>query len=193
MANEQTPQNAPEGPQKGWNRARKGTTWVTIAAACIGGYEGCKNYAYRDPVGIPTICFGATSDVNMGDYKSTADCKALLISDIYKHKAALDAPDCIGSEVMDRLPAKVEAAVVSIVFNTGPGKKGVKDGICHLKHTGERSTMAKFLIAGKLTEACHEFPKWANPPLPGIIKRRNDEMRICLEGVAESQQLETTE
>jgi lysozyme len=177
--------DAPEWPQSRWHPAAKGAAWVTIAASCIGAYEGCKTVAYMDPVGIPTICFGQTADVAMGQRKTMDECKKLLLSDIYRHKAYLDAPDCVGSDVMDRLNPKVEAALVSLVYNMGPGKKGTKDGPCHLKATGAPSTMVRYIVQGDIKAACHEFPKWANPPLPGIIKRRNDEMRLCLEGAEE--------
>jgi lysozyme len=182
-------QNAPEGPSKGMHPAAKGAAWVTICVACVSGFEGIRTVAYKDPVGIPTICFGATEGVFIGEQKTLEDCKALLMSDLYKHKAYLDNPKCMGMDVMDRLHPKTQASIISLVFNTGPGKKGVKDGPCELK-SGNKSTMVRYFIAGKDMEACKQFPDWANPPLPGIIKRRQAEMKLCIEGVQEQLELE---
>ena len=58
------------------SRAQTGTALLAAAVALVSGFEGLRNYAYRDPVGIPTICFGETRGVHMGDYKTTQEGKA---------------------------------------------------------------------------------------------------------------------
>jgi lysozyme len=170
-------------PRQGMSGAKKGAAWVVICCTAVAGYEGIRRGAYSDPVGIPTICFGYTHGVKLGDTKSLDECKALLADEVLKVDGQFQA--CAGQEVVEGLPPKVRASVNSLIYNTGPGKKGIKDGPCELKKTGQPSTMIRLLMAHKWEQACQEFPKWANPPLPGIVKRRNDEMKMCLEGVKE--------
>jgi lysozyme len=51
---------------------------IAIAAAFIAPKEGLRLIAYRDIVGVPTICYGETRDVEMGDVKTKAECDAML-------------------------------------------------------------------------------------------------------------------
>lgn len=161
---------------------KQGGTWVGICVACVGSYEGLKTIAYRDPVGIPTICFGETRGVEMGDTATKEQCKDMLADRVVEFSEVLQRPDCIGQDAWDRLHDKTKAAVVSLIYNTGPGQYGVKDGVCQLKKVRRPSTLALELRAGHVMAACGEFEKWANPPLPGIIKRRKDEAKMCREG-----------
>ena len=43
-----------------------------IAVGIVGGFEGLRTKAYRDVVGVPTICFGETRGVKMGDTATDA-------------------------------------------------------------------------------------------------------------------------
>lgn len=48
---------------------RKSVLGLTASALLVGtlaGYEGYREHAYRDSVGVPTIGFGTTSGVRMG-------------------------------------------------------------------------------------------------------------------------------
>ena len=44
-------------------------------------YEGCQLKAYLDPVGIPTIGYGHTSGVRLGQTITQAQADAFLIAD----------------------------------------------------------------------------------------------------------------
>ena len=41
---------------------------LVLATALAVPAEGLRQKAYKDPVGIPTVCFGSTKGVKMGDY-----------------------------------------------------------------------------------------------------------------------------
>lgn len=156
--------------------------WLAIAVAAVGAFEGLRTVAYMDPVGIPTICFGETAGVKMGDRKTVPECEALLEDSLKEAEAILDrcAPG-----VGDKLPPPTKAAVVSFIFNVGPGGKGLKDGFCTLK-SGNPSSMRRYLVAGEFERACNEFPNWATAKgvaLRGLAKRRAEEQRMCLEGL----------
>jgi lysozyme len=172
-------QGAPAAPTTA-SKAKRGGTWLAIAILCVGSFEGLRTSAYRDPVGIPTICFGETRGVKLGDTATTAQCKKLLGDRLIEFDVKFRM--CAGDEVIELLSPYTHAAYVSILYNTGPGKKGVKSGLCQLKGGGE-STMLKLLKAGRIEESCDEFPKWANPPLPGIKARRLEEQKMCLKGI----------
>jgi lysozyme len=172
---------------QGVHPAVKGAAWVTICVSCVSGFEGLRTIAYKDPVGIPTICFGETHGVKLGDKATPAECKDMLADRVVEFSIRLQAEDCLGSETWNRLFPKTQAALVSIVYNVGPGKYGVKDGLCELKTHKRPSTMVSRFRAGADKLGCQEFMNWANPPLPGIKRRRTEEMNLCLAGVAEAE------
>lgn len=49
-------------------------TVIGLATPMIQDHEGLRTNAYLDPVGIPTICFGETLGVSMGDTATVAEC-----------------------------------------------------------------------------------------------------------------------
>ena len=63
---------------------------ISIATAVVSFYEGYEPTAYRDPVGIPAICYGHTATVRMGQTLSQAECTALLQQDLGEAFAVVD-------------------------------------------------------------------------------------------------------
>lgn len=73
-------------------------------------------------------------------------------------------------------------AFVSLAFNVGPGKAGVKDGFCELRRGGP-STIVRRLLAGDYAGACDAILSWdkfQGKPLPGLTKRRKREREACM-------------
>lgn len=143
---------------------RKKAGWAAVAVVCIGGFEGLRTAAYRDPVGIPTVCFGETRGVHMGDKYTPEQCKAMLADslDAYYDGAAKCVP------VMDRFTPYRQAAIVSFTYNIGVG------GFC-------KSGFARRLNAGD-PGACDELEKYVyahGVKLPGLVKRRHEEAQLC--------------
>lgn len=137
------------------------------AIALVGGYEGLRTVAYRDVVGIPTICFGETRGVKMGDTATVEQCKTMLGDALIEFSAGLDK--CLTYKV----PDKPYTAFLSWSYNVGLG------AAC-------KSTLVKKANAGDVRGACNELPKWnraGGRVVAGLTKRRLDEQRICLEGV----------
>jgi len=150
-----------------WSK-RAATT--TIAAATIFAtglvthFEGTRTSAYRDPVGIPTICTGRTEGVVMGQVRSLADCEDMLREDVDTAMASVLA--------LTRVPLNEHelAAYTSFVYNVGHGAFA-------------RSTLLKKLNAGDREGACNELPRWNKAKgrvLPGLVKRRAAERELCL-------------
>lgn len=143
---------------------------VLIATALAIPAEGLRHYAYYDPPGILTVCYGSTTDVVKNKRYSLDECKQRLDNDMLAAIAAVDrcAPG---------LPDNVLAAFGDAVYNMGPKIACDKN----------RSTAARLLASKQYTAACKELPKWnkANVggqmvPLPGLTNRRKVEMEVCL-------------
>lgn len=141
----------------------KAATWAVICVSCVASFEGLRTVAYLDPVNIPTICFGETLGVQMGQTTTPAECKAKLIVRLDEFARGVDR--CISAPMS---PSR-KAAVVSFSYNVGVG------ALCS-------STFAKKLNAGD-PGACDELLKWTRAKgvvLPGLVKRREQERALCL-------------
>ena len=144
---------------------------AALAIAIAVPAEGLRQYAYTDPVGILTTCYGHTGkDVVAGRKFSLEECNAFLNDDMRK---AIDTVE----RCHPGLPAPVLAAFGDAVYNMGPSVA------CN-------STASRYLAAGRISDACNELPRWVyakvagvNVKLPGLVKRRALERDLCLEGV----------
>ena len=147
---------------------------VALAAAIAIPAEGLRQWAYYDPPGILTVCYGSTTNVQKGVKYSLDECKARLDADML---AAVQAVD----RCAPGLPVPVLAAFGDAVYNIGPT----------VACDTSRSTAARLLKAGDLRGACDQLPRWNNArvagamvELPGLTKRRAKERELCLEGLA---------
>lgn len=141
-------------------------------------WEGYVSVVEADPVGIPTGGWGHTRGVKKGQKVTKAQAEAWLREDIEEAAAIVD------THVKCLLNDEQRDALVSFVFNVGPGKKGVKDGLVELKRGGQ-STLLKKLNSGDFEGAALEFQKWTRAKgevLPGLVNRRNDEQKLFLKG-----------
>ena len=142
----------------------KKPVWIALCIACVGAAEGVRTVAYRDPVGIPTICFGETKAVKLGDRLTIDQCKDMLAARVEEFGAGVDR--CVTSV----LPPTRKAALVSFSYNVGI------NAFCG-------STLVKKLNAGDVAGACNELNRWTRAGgivLPGLVKRRAEEREMCL-------------
>ena len=69
-------------------------TGATMLGGAITGViqhnEGLSLSAYKDSAGIPTICYGETKGVKMGQRVTMSDCQKQLIESAGEHAKALD-------------------------------------------------------------------------------------------------------
>jgi GH24 family phage-related lysozyme (muramidase) len=133
----------------------------------IAPWEGLSLQAYRDIVGVWTICYGETNDVQPGDVATRAECDAMLAKSVKVYADGLDA--C----VEPKLPLKTEAALISWTYNVG-----VK-AACS-------STLVRLLNEGKFEAACDQLLKWVNAGgrvVQGLVNRRTAERALCREGL----------
>lgn len=141
----------------------------------IARYEDDKLEAYPDPkTGSEpwTIGKGHTGGVKPGDKISQEESDMLFEDDI-RNKGEMFVQRYVTVPVTQGM----FDALVSIVFNVGPGHSK-KDGIILLK-SGQPSTLLRKLNAGDYDGAKAEFPKWCSPGTNvenGLRKRRNAEV-----------------
>lgn len=147
---------------------RVGIAALSLSASALVGialHEGYRGEAYVPvPGDVPTIGFGTTDGVKIGD-KTTPE-KALVraLADAQKFEGALKK--CVTVP----LHQHEYDAYISLSYNIGSG------AFC-------KSTLVKKLNSGDYAGACQEILKWdkfQGKPLPGLTKRRNEEYRKCL-------------
>lgn len=150
------------------------------AAACtglVGGFEALRTTAYRDIVGVPTICWGETQGVRMGMTKTVAECNSMFARRLDEFASHVEA--CVPSAVT--MPVERYAAHVSLAYNIGWG------GYC-------ASSVARRQNAGDVRGACDAFAgfnkvgkgKAPNRVLvvsAGLTRRRAEERALCLKGL----------
>lgn len=155
-------------------RAQKVGAAAAIATALAIPAEGLRQVAYRDPVGIPTLCFGSTKGVRMGDTATVEQCREMLTREM------LDAVEIV-DKCQPGLPVEVLAAFADATYNIGP--------VVACDTT--RSSAARLLAARRFAEACDQLLRWDRArvagvmvALPGLTKRRAAERDVCLRGAA---------
>ena len=140
--------------------ALSATTLVGIAL-----HEGFEPKAYIPVAGdVPTIGFGTTDSVKMGDTITVERALVKLLQDANKFERAVKRCAPVPMHNYEF------AAFVSLAYNIGDS------AFC-------RSTLVKKLNAQDYAGACQEILKWdrfKGKPLPGLTKRRQAEYQQCI-------------
>jgi lysozyme len=141
---------------------------LSLSAAALVGiavHEGYRADAYIPvPGDVPTIGFGTTGGVKLGDKITPERALSRALQDVQKFEGALKR--CVTVP----LHQHEYDVFVSLSYNIGPS------AFCG-------STLVKRLNAGDYTAACNEILKWdkfQGRPLSGLTKRRQEEHRKCL-------------
>lgn len=140
---------------------------LCVSAAClagIAGYEGYRGKAYLPtPNDRPTIGFGETKGVKMGDKTTPERALVQLLNSTEKHAEAIR--QCIHVPLYQH----EWDAYVSLAYNIGAGN------FC-------KSTLVRKLNAEDYSGACREILRWdkqAGETLPGLTRRRQGEYATC--------------
>lgn len=135
---------------------------VAIAMPLTAQHEGLRLKAYLDFVGIPTICYGETENVSIGDVKSKKECDDMLAVRLAYFGQMVDYL------VKPELNACEHASLSSMSYNIGlPNFKN--------------STLLKKLNSNDKRGAALEFEKWVyakGVKLNGLVKRRKAERKL---------------
>ena len=152
-----------------------GSVCATVSLGLVTHFEGLSYFGYRDPVGIPTKCYGDTKGVTVGKRYTEAECKASLETQMAdKAEGVLRCVPTIKDKPY------VLAASISFAYNIGVS------AFC-------RSTTAKRFNAGDYAGGCRAIQQADNGKLqwitaqgkvlPGLIRRREAERKVCEEGL----------
>lgn len=153
----------------------KRTKAVAIAMSLAMPAEGLYLVSYGDIANpkLLTVCYGSTNNVDPNKTYTKEECLDLLDEEM------TDAIETV-DRCVPNLPVHVLAAFGDAVYNMGPKIA------CNTKD----STAARMLKAGDYIGACMQLPRWNKAnfagvmlPLPGLTKRRNAEMNVCLHGL----------
>ncbi|KQP62246.1 lysozyme [Methylobacterium sp. Leaf112] len=145
-----------------------GTAFALLCCTTITGFEGMRTTAYRDSIGVPTVCIGETKGVRMGQRFSVAECQAMLVK-----RLGEDYAPAIERCVTRPMGDDFYVAALSLSYNIGTG------GFC-------RSSIVRLYNAGDRRASCNAFllyDKAGGRVLTGLVKRRQAERALCLKGV----------
>lgn len=136
----------------------------------IGNAESCRRDPYVCPAGVLTDGIGNTHDVKAGVRKTDEQIARDWEMNI------LEAEKCVNRYASGKLLSDdTFSAVTSITFNVGCGAM-------------RKSTLYAMLRDGPAAwpSACNQFTRWVyagKTILPGLVKRRDAETQLCLDGL----------
>jgi len=133
-----------------------------VGRELIKEFEGCKQVAYQDSVGVWTIGYGHTKDVYEGQLAIKKSCDRFLEEDLEEFEGYVD------SYVKVPLTQNQFDALVAWTFNLGPGNLS-------------KSTMLKKLNAGDYDAVPDEMRRWnkaGGEVLNGLVRRRDAEANL---------------
>lgn len=134
--------------------------------AFVAAWEDFRQYAYLDMVGVPTIGYGFTRGVQMGDTMTRAEADARLAATLADYWARLQP-------FLTREPSQQQAdALTSIAYN------------CGVDAIGNSGLVARF-NEGDDDGVCERFLRWSRAGgrvVPGLLRRRQAEVAIYQRG-----------
>ena len=136
-----------------------------VAIGTITQWEGFRSNAYLDIGGIPTIGYGSTEDVEMGDKIDVEGARSRLIKEVM---------DRYGQAVKNCVKVPLHQseydAFVSLTYNIGPS------AFCS-------STLVRKVNKEDYTGACKEILRWnkvKGKTVQGLVNRRESEYKLCI-------------
>lgn len=137
-----------------------------MAIGTITQWEGFRSEAYVDMAGVPTIGYGSTKDVKIGDRIDEKGARMRLI---------FEARDIYGVALNNCVKVPLNQseydAYISLMYNIG------STAFC-------RSTLVKKLNQGDYTGACEQIKRWnkvKGKEIQGLTNRREAEYKLCIQ------------
>lgn len=138
----------------------------------VGVEEGLRLNAYKDIVGVWTICYGETLDVKPGDKSTKADCDTALVERLINDFEPA-VVRCVTPESAALAPDGLYLSMIEGAYNYGTG------AFC-------KSTAAKRAKAQDWRAACEAltwFNKAGGKVNKGLTARRKRAFDICIGGI----------
>ena len=148
-------------------KTRRKVAAISLSAAAlvsIALFEGYRDKAYIPlPGDVPTIGFGTTKGVKLGDRTSPTEALGRKLRDLTDFEGAIHR--CVTVPLYQH----EYDAYISLAYNIG------EDAFC-------RSTLVRKLNAGDYAGACTEILRWdkfKGRTIRGLTKRRESEYETC--------------
>ena len=136
-----------------------------VAIGTITHYEGFRSDAYLDVGNIPTIGYGSTKDVKMGDRIDEKGARSRLIKEVIDEYGK-----AVNNSVEVPLHQSEYDAFLSLTYNIGV------NAFC-------KSTLVKKANREDYAGACKEILKWNKvngKVVKGLTNRRKGEYNLCI-------------
>ena len=128
------------------------------------GLEGVRYQAYKDVVGVWTVCHGHTGkDIMLGKTYTEAECRSLLNKDL------ATVARQINPYIKADIPETTRGALYSFVYSVGAGNF-------------KTSTLLRLINQGDTKGACDQLRRWTyagGVEWKGLITRREVEREVC--------------
>ncbi|NIG77864.1 lysozyme [Klebsiella sp. Ap-873] len=138
---------------------------ATVMLSGKGGLEGREYVAYKDVVGVLTVCDGHTGkDIIPGKRYTDNECDALTRADLTRIAKQVDPAIKVPTTETQR------AAIYSFAYNVGATAT-------------INSTLIKKLNAKDYAGACNELRRWTfagGKQWKGLVNRREVEREVCM-------------
>lgn len=147
--------------------------FAAVAVPFIGKWEGLRLEAYKDIVGVWTICYGETKGVRAGQRHTKQQCDAMLRREAVAYRKGLHKHMTAQTRA-SRLPVGRDVAFTSLAYNVGVSGAG-------------KSTAVRRLNAGDVAGACEALTWWnkaGGRVIRGLVRRRTEERDLCVAGAA---------
>ncbi len=140
--------------------------WMAACAVFVAGFEGLSTTAYHDNLanGLPTVCYGETEGVKMGDHYTKLQCLDMLSNKLPIYWSEIEP------HIHVLLSDNEKIAYTSFAYNLGAA-------------AFNRSSFLKHLNAGEHTRACLGMLAYdhtrSKGQVPGLTRRRRAEDKLC--------------
>lgn len=140
---------------------------LTLALGGLAAHEGVAYVAYRDIVGVPTICAGTTQGVKLGDKATPQQCYDMTLKDYRRFE------DVVLKNITIPLRQNEQVALTYFCYNVGPA--------C------ATSTTFRMFNQGRSLEGCLAMSLWNKVTIngrkvvsKGLVNRRAAEVELCV-------------
>lgn len=131
------------------------------------GLEGVRYQAYKDVVGVWTVCYGhAGKDIMLGKTYTEAECRSLLNKDL------ATVARQVNPYIKADIPETTRGALYSFAYNVGAGNF-------------KTSTLLRLINQGDTKGACDQLRRWTyagGVEWKGLVTRREIEREVCMWG-----------
>jgi lysozyme len=139
------------------------------SVATVGAYEGYRDTAYQDVIGVWTACYGETQGIKRGMKFTRKECDEMFLKRLDEFGQKIEA--CVPVlKDEKKISTNAYVAHLSLAYNIGHA------GWC-------KSSIARKLNAGDISGACESitlYNRAGGKVIPGLVKRREDEKKHCL-------------